>query len=149
MPAPILPAERGVVDNWATVNMTPQLAETLSMLPERDRSILNYKIGLLRRMEKCLQGRVHGTGKAQMFFHFDVDRKAKEGVGATVEPLTSTLAQDDDAPLVECATQAHAGYHIALPDDAMGEDQFHWAGTVTIPLDQDVVNRLIRDGKLP
>lgn len=135
-PAPAPPTPTIFPPSIGSVPMTAWREEQLARLEPLERSMLDYKLGLMDRMRDCLDGRGLSSGRVEVFLHFSVDDRRWQGAGSGADLLDSTLEPELDAVFLECLTAAHGD--AVLPLEALPEDaEYHWATHFDVPFEED------------
>ncbi len=119
------------------VELNPRQLAMLSRFNPLQRTLYEYKLGLLYRMRQCQGGLAGAKGKVSAFLHFRVDPATGLAEAERPELIDSSLPQGVDARALECLRKAHASTELDLRTEPLREDHFHWATDVVFPLDED------------
>jgi hypothetical protein len=134
-PAP-LPAAGALPDRLDAVPTTPWREAQLARYTPQERSMLDYKLGLMSRMRACAAS-IPGNGTLKLFLHYTIDPGTGTAKGSSVEPLDSSLDRGSDAAALDCVHAAHADSAMPLPEAAPDQLEFHWATEIAFPLKED------------
>jgi hypothetical protein len=113
--------------------------EQVAELPPQQIAMLDYKLGVLSRLERCLseQKLDKEAGSVTLFFHYSVDPSLRQARGTSAGLLDSSLSREADAPFLQCLEQAHAGASMPWHDPPPSGNEFHWATDIVLPLEDD------------
>ncbi len=123
-------------DSLDAVPMTPWREAQLARYSPQERSMLDYKLGLMARMRECAAG-IDTQGKLNVFLHYETQPGTGLAKGSGVDPIDSSLDRDADEAALECVRQAHVSAPMPLLEATPEQREFHWATEIIFPLEDD------------
>ncbi|HMJ16483.1 MAG TPA: hypothetical protein VK524_33950, partial [Polyangiaceae bacterium] len=98
---PALFAADDLPDSLDAVPSTPWREAQLARYTPQERSMLDYKLGLMSRMRECA-AKIEAEGKVNLFLHYTTDPGTGVAKGSGVDPLDSSLDRDADESALDC-----------------------------------------------
>jgi hypothetical protein len=125
-------------DRLDAVPMTEWRKAQLSRYDEQEQEMLDYKLGLMSEMRRCLSGHRLSEGRVDVFLHYKVNPQHGFATGSNVELLDSSLSdKEQDQVVLECMASAHKDRMMRMHKPGPQQQDFHWATEFALPVEND------------
>lgn len=129
--------KQALPDSLSAAPMSDAARAELERFDAQDRELLDYKLGLLARLDRCLAGRIQDRGPMDFWLHYQVDWQKSRAVGHTSELRDSELGEESDQVFARCLQDAHQGAALRMTAVTSGQTEFHVSMRIQLPLEED------------